>query len=60
MCRDAERNARDILQITSARKADDGPSKALLQQKNLAIEMDRRVNAALLPMEQHIGKPVGI
>ncbi|NTF34309.1 GlxA family transcriptional regulator [Rhizobium skierniewicense] len=58
--RDAERNALDILQIASPRKADDSQSRAPLQQKDPAIEMDRRVNAALLLMEQHVAEPISI
>ncbi|MCF1470195.1 GlxA family transcriptional regulator [Agrobacterium vitis] len=58
--RDAERNALDILQITSPRKANDSQSRAPIQPKNDAAETDQRVNAVLLTMEQHVAEPIDI
>ncbi len=58
--RDAERNALDILQITSPRKASDSQSRVPMQPRNDSDEIDQRVNAVMLLMEQHIAEPMEI
>lgn len=57
---DAERNALDILQINSPRKANDSQSRAPMQMRGDVAEVDQRVNSVLLMMEQHVAEPIDI
>ncbi|WP_156462788.1 GlxA family transcriptional regulator [Rhizobium sp. Leaf262] len=58
--RDAERNALDILQIASPRKANDSQSRAPIKPVDDTTEVDQRVNSVLLLMEQHVAKPMDV
>ncbi len=58
--RDAEQNALEVLQIGRARAPNDTQTRAPLQSLEGMATTERRVNATLITMEQHLAEPKSI